>query len=413
MSVPSGAGADVGVAVVMRTGTIAVGTFGYQPPTIMTIQPDKLVFGEVRPILVCGASFGAELPVERRLTFGGRPCTGVSDISLANATTMANDRGGTIEVSQFSLEMLPVASCLICNQLEWSDDDLSGLVAWSGAVSVLVAGQSAEFSAVDLGTAPRVIGLEAGACSDTTGGSLSTVIRVSGFGFGTSPLDVEYVLLSGFDLEQAALAAGFNSTSVISGTREGIVNGSKLMEPASLAAMGIHSWQLAAALPVVGTTSVPVIPTGNVNATVLSPRWVSRELIELILPPGAGHGIQVRVQLLGGAVSRPLSLAYCPPSIDEDNPVAVLAGDSEASILLRGRSFPLVIEQLTDLRIGGVQCHRVELVEPGRAVRCVGLKWIDPAQARANASSGLDGIGVIGSVWPSDGSLITVAGQES
>lgn len=75
-------------------------------------------------------------------------------------------------------------------------------------------------------------------------------------------------------------------------------------------------------------------------------------------------------------MSRPQTLSYCPPSIDDDNSIVVLAGDAGATFVLRGRSFPLVPEHLTDLRVGGIQCKRVELVEIGRAVRCVGLKWI-------------------------------------
>lgn len=122
---------------------------------------------------------------------------------------------------------------------------------------------------MNLGTAPRVLSLVPDECSDTTGGQQYSVTDASELGvFGSSPKDIEYVLLSGFDLEKAAVLAGLNSTSTIPGKREGIVNGSRLMEPESLAAMGIPSWQLAVALPVLGSSSSPVIPVGNVNATL-------------------------------------------------------------------------------------------------------------------------------------------------
>lgn len=111
-------------------------------------------------------------------------------------------------------------------------------------------------------------------------------------------------------------------------------------------------------------------------------------------------------------MTRPRSTAYCSPVIDDSSPVAVLAGEQGASIVLRGTSFPLVKEQLTDVRVGGVSCISVELVEPGRSIRCSGLRWVNATLARATPWDA-DGRGVIGSTWPATGTVIIVAGQVS
>lgn len=88
----------------------------------------------------------------------------------------------------------------------------------------------------------------------------------------------------------------------------------------------------------------------------------------------------------------------------------ILAGDPAAVIPITGTGFPLMLKQLDGVRIGGLLCERVELIEPGRRLSCVGLRWLSPEEAR-NSSKGLDdGQGIIGSSWPGDGVWVEVGG---
>lgn len=401
----------------MRTGTIATGSFSYDPPEIMAIEPNALVFGEPRPILVCGTSFGAGLPVKRSLSFGGRACLGITDLNLTQAMDFAESRNSTLDVSEIPQELFAFASCLLCSQLEWSTSDLSRLGGWptSADVRLSVAGREIESNDAQFGDAPSILVRDTESCYSTTGGTAELPIEISGEGFGTSAADVDFVLVSGFNLEKRALEAGLNTSEVVESTSEGIVNASRLFHNASLMQMQVPSWRIAAAIPVVDdeSSNLGVRPMGNVQGLVQPAVWKSSESIQMVLPPGAGRDIQLRVQLIGGAVSRPETVRYCTPVIEEISPNYILAGDSNASITLRGQSFPMVLDQLDDLRIGGVQCKRTRLVKPGLEVSCIGLNWIWPEEARAKGNrTALDGIGVIGSTWPSAETFITVLGSQ-
>lgn len=109
------------------------------------------------------------------------------------------------------------------------------------------------------------------------------------------------MLLSGFDLEAAALQAGFNSTSVEAGSKEGLLNASRLLSEGFKETMGIPNYVLGVPVPVTDAATALSTPTGALMPAV----WMSSESIRLELPPGAGSLVQVRVQLAGGVVSRP------------------------------------------------------------------------------------------------------------
>lgn len=147
-----------------------------------------------------------------------------------------------------------------------------------------VAGQETDFSGAQLGSAPAITELvfaSSASCTNTTGGTAVNSIEIKGQGYGRRSDDVEYVLVSGFDLEVAAMTAGLNSTTVVQGSREGIMNGSRLFEPSALAAMKIDPWVLAAAIPVRSSSGISVIPVGNVEVPLPAAVWLSEGSIQV------------------------------------------------------------------------------------------------------------------------------------
>ena len=82
VDVPPGAGSDTPVLVVMRTGTLAIGSMSYEPPKIDFAYPRHLMYGETRPRAVCGSSFGAEVVVATKVEFGGVECSSLDSASV-------------------------------------------------------------------------------------------------------------------------------------------------------------------------------------------------------------------------------------------------------------------------------------------------------------------------------------------
>jgi len=118
VDVPPGAGADIGVAVVLRIGTVATGVFSFEPPMILALEPTFLVFGESRPLIACGTSFGTALPIERTLRYGGQLCQVIEDIDLDEANEVAISAGSqsiTQRISASSSHLIPITSCIRCS----------------------------------------------------------------------------------------------------------------------------------------------------------------------------------------------------------------------------------------------------------------------------------------------------------
>lgn len=70
-----------------------------------------------------------------------------------------------------------------------------------------------------------------------------------------------------------------------------------------------------------------------------------------------------------------------------------------------------MLGQASSVRVGGVDCDRLEMLEPGRAIRCIGLRWMQPDAAAQDLES--DGRGVIGGPWPDSSVSIDVLGLAS
>lgn len=289
---PQGAGARVGVAVVLRTGSVALGEFAFEAPRVEVVEPPYLVFGERRPRIMCGQSLGSMVEVRRTLSFGGLECSGMVDLSLSEAEAWAAGLEYPAIEPRMSAALLPVSGCIRCDAYDWDNEELSGLEPWdANTLQLEVAGQAAEFAGVELMTPPRVLQLAFSQCSDTLGGNSDSAIDVQGLGFGKGPDDVEFVLLSGFDLERYALAAGRNRTSVLPGVREGLLSAHGLLTAAGRHAMGVPDHLVGVAIPVTDAISALQVEADELEPAV----WISSESIRLVLPPGAGADVQVRV----------------------------------------------------------------------------------------------------------------------
>jgi len=87
IDVPPGAGAGVPLVVLLRTGTVAVGSMSYEPPRVSFVRPGYLMYGETRPRVVCGTGFGGGVAVDSKLMFGGIGCDmdSIRHVSLDDA----------------------------------------------------------------------------------------------------------------------------------------------------------------------------------------------------------------------------------------------------------------------------------------------------------------------------------------
>lgn len=161
LAIPSGAGSGVGLAVVLRTGTVATGLFSYSSPVIRATMPTRLTYGEPRPLIACGTGMGTGLPVARTIAYGGILCDTISDLSLEQADVQTEQQGYGAISSAVDTELQPITSCLLCTRLSWDHRFLARLEAWTGLVSVRVADQLSEYSGVTLSSAPVIVELEA------------------------------------------------------------------------------------------------------------------------------------------------------------------------------------------------------------------------------------------------------------
>lgn len=60
-----------------------------------------------------------------------------------------------------------------------------------------------------------------------------------------------------------------------------------------------------------------------------------------------------------------------------------------------------------------MDCLELELIESGRSIRCIGLRWMPPADVQEEGADNAVGRGVIGGVWPVGSTSVEVLDQSS
>ncbi|KAA0160828.1 hypothetical protein FNF31_04087 [Cafeteria roenbergensis] len=112
------------------------------------------------------------------------------------------------------------------------------------------------------------------------------------------------------------------------------------------------------------------------------------------LPRGAAAGARVHVVSSAGLVSTgSVAVSFARISVESAWPDHLLAGEQNATVVLRGRNLALRDSDIDAIRVGGVRCASWRVTQAARAVSCEGLDAPE--------------------VWPSPGTVEVVVGGQS
>ncbi|KAA0159215.1 hypothetical protein FNF31_04943 [Cafeteria roenbergensis] len=114
--------------------------------------------------------------------------------------------------------------------------------------------------------------------------------------------------------------------------------------------------------------------------------------LRVMLRDSAAQGSLLRLANKYGVTSgsAPVALAFARPSVSACTPGYVLAGASNATVLVSGQSLGIRSEDIDVLELGGTACPSVSVLESGTELLCTGFHapavWTDPQVVRVKVA---------------------------
>lgn len=98
-------------------------------------------------------------------------------------------------------------------------------------------------------------------------------------------------------------------------------------------------------------------------------RWISDELLEVGVPPGAGQSLKLVVERRDGLRSTGGVFSYAMPAVSRVDPAFLVPGVGDVTVSVLGSHLAQSLDDITSVRVGGYACTDLAVVSSGE-LRC-------------------------------------------